>query len=78
MDSYGPQDGLSYVPPIVNPPPQIFGNFESESPVQFSGNYFGDNDGQGGLDDSNDPKRRRIARVQKVAFMELVVVNECE
>ena len=65
MEPYSAQEGAGYaVPPIINPPPQIFGDYGSDSPVQFSGNYFPENDAQSGMDDSNDPKRRRIARVQ--------------
>jgi hypothetical protein len=41
----------------------MFGDYGSDSPVQFSGNYFAGDDGQGNGDDNGDPKRRRIARV---------------
>ncbi|KAI4147150.1 MAG: hypothetical protein LQ340_005677 [Diploschistes diacapsis] len=48
----------------MNPPPQqMFGDYGSESPFQFSGSYFAENDGQGSMEDNGDPKRRRIARV---------------
>lgn len=64
MESYT-QDGTAFIaPPIMNPPPQqMFGDYGSESPFQFSGSYFAENDGQGSMEDNGDPKRRRIARV---------------
>jgi len=60
-----PQDQNSYeIPPIMNPPPQIFGGYGQDSPhsATFPTSFLQDDlDGFG--DDSNDPKRRRIARV---------------
>ncbi len=48
-------------------PPQIFGAYNADGspmpPVLPAGNYFDDGLDLG-LDDDNDPKRRRIARVQ--------------
>ena len=71
MDSYN-QDGTAFVaPPIMNHPPQMFGDYGSESPVHYSGNYYADNDGQGSLEDNGDPKRRRIARVTHPPFRRL-------
>lgn len=62
MESYA-QDGSTFgAPPIMNSQPQMFGDYGSDDPVQFSGNYF-DGDGQGNVDENGDPKRRRIARV---------------
>ncbi|MCJ1315718.1 hypothetical protein MMC15_001038 [Xylographa vitiligo] len=63
MDSYSqPLDDSSFeVPPLTNPPPQIFGAYPPASPSSIPYNYFGDDQGDGG-EDSNDPKRRRIAR----------------
>lgn len=48
----------------MNPPPQIFGD-PNGSPLSqnfSSGQFFAD-DAVGGLDESNEAKRRRIARV---------------
>ncbi|KAF2139748.1 uncharacterized protein K452DRAFT_310633 [Aplosporella prunicola CBS 121167] len=65
---HSPHNFLPQAPPLVNQPPQIFGNYNPDgSPVQpqMNGPLFDDaqlamgpddNDGQG------DPKRRRIAR----------------
>ena len=71
MDSYQPTQNAESsfaVPPIVNPPPQVFGNYSQVSPLStsYQNNYFTDD--QGGLhaDESNDAKRRRIARVYMV------------
>ena len=71
MDAYQAQQGADSsfdLPPIVNPPPQVFGGeFDPTSPISFSGPLFNEDqteqNGAGG-DDSNDAKRRRIARVQ--------------
>lgn len=53
-------------PPEVNPPPQIFGGSDSNgspsSQTLAAGLYFADDPAEG-LDESNDAKRRRIARV---------------
>ena len=69
MDSYT-QDANSYNGmPILNHTPQMFGEYGSDSSVQFSGNYYADNDAQGGLDDNGDPKRRRIARVSHTLYL---------
>lgn len=63
MDSYS-QDANGYNGiPVLNHTSQMFGEYGSDSSVQFSGNHYADNDAQGGLDDNGDPKRRRIARV---------------
>ena len=68
---HSPHNFLPQAPPLVNQPPQIFGNYNPDgSPVQphMNGPLFDDaqlamgpddNDGQG------DPKRRRIARVRR-------------
>ena len=66
MDSFpSPHDQNSFeIPPIMNPPPQIFGGYGQDSPqtATFPINFLQDElNGLG--DDSNDPKRRRIARV---------------
>ena len=62
MDSYAQEGGFG-APPIMNPSSQMFGDYGSDEPVGFSGNYFADNDGQGNADENADSKRRRIARV---------------
>ncbi|MCJ1336534.1 hypothetical protein MMC09_001810 [Bachmanniomyces sp. S44760] len=69
MDNYHPhQNGDSFeIPPILNSPPQIFGQtFATGSPLSapYQGNYFGDDhDPIGGNgEESNEAKRRRIAR----------------
>ena len=54
-------------PPLMNPPPQIFGAYEHDglslgANLGMDGsNMFGD--GMGGMDESSEAKRRRIARV---------------
>ena len=63
MDAY-PQDGNGYNGiSMMNHNSQMFGDYGSDSPGQFSGTYYADNDVQGGMEDNGDPKRRRIARV---------------
>ena len=67
MDSLGGNDGMGYGDQLLmNQPPQIFGGYNSDGspiPPALPGPMFGDlNDGDG--DDSNDAKRRRIARVR--------------
>lgn len=55
------------LPPITNPPPQFFGsNGVDASPTVANFDFNdvqGDGDQEGGHDESNDAKRRRIARV---------------
>ena len=68
MDSFNSQDQSEFnvTPRINNPPPQIFGGSDSNgspSSQNFSGGLFFTDDQAGGLDESNDAKRRRIARV---------------
>ena len=60
-------------PPKVDQPPQIFGNFSfdgSSLPPSLPGAFLGE-DGNVLLGeellDQNDPKRRRIARVNKLS-----------
>ncbi len=66
MDPMGGDD-LGYdIPPLMNQPPQVFGGYNPDGtpiPPMVNGQYF--DDGMGGSvgDDSNDAKRRRIARV---------------
>ncbi|MCJ1407776.1 hypothetical protein MMC19_001847 [Ptychographa xylographoides] len=67
MDSYtqSKDDNSFELPSLIYPPPQLFGGHApgSESPLSgnFQNNYFPDDQGDGG-EDSNDPKRRRIAK----------------
>lgn len=68
MHSFQSQQGNApfHVPPVVNPPPRIFGggdpNGSPLSPSFLGGPYFADDQG-GSLDESSEAKRRRIARV---------------
>ena len=49
------------VPPLMNPPPQIFGSYAHDGMgLDLSQPLFGDGTL---LDESNEAKRRRIARV---------------
>ena len=58
---------LPQAPPMMNPPPQIFGNYPHDgmsmaaSLPDMTGSMFTDGTL---LDDSNEAKRRRIARVR--------------
>ena len=54
------------LPPLTNPPPQYFGGNDNSGSPNMPSFDFTDADGQdhdGGHDESNDAKRRRIARV---------------
>ena len=65
MDSFAPADGSQFaaVPPVFDQS-QVF-DYGADAHLQFGGGYYdGDNDLMGGMEDSNDPKRRRIARVR--------------
>ena len=68
MESFhSQQDNAAFnVPPIINPPPQIFGgndpNGSPTAPIFQGLPYFAD-DQPGGMEESNEAKRRRIARV---------------
>ena len=72
MDSFvSQQSNISFnIPPVTNPPPhQYFGSNEQEAssmqedfPAEA---VFGDSDDhRGSIEDGNDAKRRRIARVR--------------
>ena len=71
MDSYNPsQEEQSFdIPPLVNPPPQVFGAYALGSPLagSFTGNFFQDDQVGGNTEESNDAKRRRIARVRMLS-----------
>ena len=58
--------GMGYdMPQLANQPPQIFGAYNSDGspiPPVLNGQVFSD-PSDGGYEDLNDPKRRRIARV---------------
>lgn len=56
------------LPHLINQPPQIFGNYGPDGspiPSTLNGALFGDQDLLS-MDDVNDPKRRRIARVGRL------------
>ncbi|MCJ1474909.1 hypothetical protein MMC13_003569 [Lambiella insularis] len=58
-------DEVSFeMPPLMNPPPQVFVGYPPDTPTSLPYNYFQDEQGDqaDGGEDSNDPKRRRIAR----------------
>ena len=67
MDSYpSTHDDNSFdIPPLMNPPPQVFGAYAPGSPLgaNFSESFFPDDQNGGSLEETNDAKRRRIARV---------------
>ncbi|KAI9703601.1 MAG: hypothetical protein M1836_007371 [Candelina mexicana] len=70
MDAGEPtqENGLPGPPPLVNPPPQIFGGLTANgSPIAASlpGPIFTEDEGSLGIEESNEAKRRRIARVEK-------------
>lgn len=77
MDSFpSRQNGNGFSIPPVNIPPshQFFGsNDQDTSPMMESfsvGQFFQDDmDNGGAADDSNDAKRRRIARVKDFCFL---------
>lgn len=56
-------------PPLVNQPPQIFGGYSEHGmplhglPADLTAHMFGDPNSL--MDDANEAKRRRIARVSK-------------
>ena len=67
MEPYKPQhDNAPFTaPPLLNPPPQIFGGSdESPTDPNFSAGPFFAEDLGGAMDESNEAKRRRIARVR--------------
>lgn len=65
MDSFQYQHEKSFnLPPIMNPPPQIFGDPNGSPLTQdFTGGQFFADELVGSLDESSEAKRRRIARV---------------
>lgn len=72
MHSFQSQQGNAppfHVPPVINPPPRIFGgvdpNGSPSSPNFRGGPFFADDQG-GSLDESSEAKRRRIARVRNL------------
>ena len=66
QDNNGFQMPNMSAPPLMNPPPQIFGAYTADglpmaaNLADMSGSIFGDGTL---LDESNEAKRRRIARV---------------
>lgn len=68
MGSFQPQqiDNGFEMPPLMNTPPQIFGAYNADgspSLPQIDGPLFGDDQAGMGIEESNEAKRRRIARV---------------
>ena len=68
MDSFQPQqiDNGFDMPPLMNTPPQVFGAYNADgSPLapQIDGSLFADDQAGMGIEESNEAKRRRIARV---------------
>lgn len=77
MEPHTPQqDDLTFeIPQLINPPPQIFGGYSSDgSPLvaQLPGPIFTEDQTQMGVEESNEAKRRRIARVDKHEGVRLV------
>jgi hypothetical protein len=71
MEGFVPsQDPGQYDIPLMNQPPQIFGNFGTDEDLvaTYDANFFGDDHG-GSVDENNDAKRRRIARVRLPPFL---------
>ncbi|KAK4693646.1 hypothetical protein P7C71_g3789, partial [Lecanoromycetidae sp. Uapishka_2] len=67
------RNGSYGIPPLTNPPPQFFGGNGVDASPTVATFEFNDNDVQGdgqdqdgGHDESNDAKRRRIARIDKL------------
>jgi len=50
-------------PPLMNPPPQIFGGYNGLPELDLSSQMFSDGSL---LDESSEAKRRRIARVCEI------------
>ena len=73
MDSFQAQQSNNgfTVPPITNPPQHQYfsGNDQDTSPMMDNfpiSQFFGDDNDGGNMDESNDAKRRRIARVSEL------------
>lgn len=71
MDGMGFQMPSMGRPPLMNPPPQIFGAYPNEGlpmshlPPELAAQMFPDHATL--LDDANEAKRRRIAKVREPA-----------
>ena len=68
MDPSSPQldDSGFEMPQLLNPPPQIFGGYNADGSAiapQLPGPLFTEDQTQLGVEESNEAKRRRIARV---------------
>jgi hypothetical protein len=67
MDAPFQMSAVGPPPPLLNPPPQIFGGYTPDGlplqqlPPELAAQMFGDH---GLMDDTNEAKRRRIARVR--------------
>lgn len=73
MDSFQsqPNNNGFAVPQITNPPQhQYFGGNDEDTSAMMEnfpiGPFYGDENDVGNMDDSNDAKRRRIARVRSL------------
>jgi hypothetical protein len=64
----GDPEGMAFdMPMLMNQPPQIFGAYNPDGspvPASLSGPLFHDDPNMHTGDESNDAKRRRIARVR--------------
>ena len=79
MDGIGDaSDGMGFdMPMLMNQQPPLFGTYNNDgSPITSAlpNPTFNDDSAMGLGDDSNDPKRRRIARVSGVAVAVAVAV----
>lgn len=66
------------LPQLMNQPPQVFGGFNPDGspiPAVLNGPIFSDDGTGGSVDDNNDAKRRRIARVSTSSKKRLAVAN---
>jgi hypothetical protein len=68
MEPPSPQNDDSgfELPQLLNPPPQIFGGFNMDGPAiapQLPGPIFTEDQTQLSVEETNEAKRRRIARV---------------
>ncbi|TVY62346.1 Fusaridione A cluster transcription factor fsdR [Lachnellula suecica] len=80
MQGVGDLNGNGFMPQmpapqLMNPPPQIFGGYASDGLPDLGQPLFGDGTL---LDESNEAKRRRIARVRTPRRIHLVVVEEVD
>ena len=66
MEPFAAQDSAPFsVAPLLDQS-QVF-DYGADAPYQFGGDYYGEGELAGGMDDNNDQRRRRIARVSTPA-----------